>query len=1040
MKHQLLLFLSLIVANSLFAQKEDIFYYDGFTNNKHNWNVSSDANSGAQIKDGSLFFESKKKNASWFKYNPSTPSIDATKDFTVEWSFQQIAGSEDWGTGLVCFLDDNGTNAFGLWILSNGQWTITKTGDPAFGWKSSPAVLPGNNVMNTASITKKGGSISFVINNQQVHQISYSPGLIKHVAFQIGSEKIIAVDYLKMAYLKSDNSKILTSVDYTFEKFYDEGAMFYKKKDYEQAIIALTEAINTKPNEAAPYNFRGYAYRFKNEIDIAISDYLEAIRLSPSYHNAYSGLGYAYLNKNEYDKALNAFSKAISLSPKEINYYSAKGSVFQSKKEYDSAIIYYNQIIRLDPRNILGYRNRANVYIVKKDYERAITEYNQFLRIDSLNASAYGSRASIHRTIKNYEASINDYTNALRLSPKNLVGYSLRGHVYKLMGETQKAINDLNEYVKLSGKSTAYSSRARLYADLKKYELALADYNKALEIDPKDITARINRIIFYENTKQYDLAVTEVETVLGIEPKNAYVHYLKAVLLKDQGNYQLAIKSAEKSVELDTESFSGYVGIISPLLRLGDIEKASQYAKKAISNGSNKWGEDYNFYILYVEVIAKYLGSGQYELALNGLDESLKEYNNSTLDKDVTSSEYIDILSLKGYVLEKLNRLKEAKEVYEQSLAINPKQQELVLAINGINKNTTVIASTDKTAPEIQLISPQPSRGLQIVSGNQNTEVIGKAKDPSGIASVTINGKPVTKIEEDGLFVSSLNLKSGLNSINITATDKKGNVSTKSFQLTGNMVAKKEETDIIIPVANTETAPQFHALLIAANDYVDPKIADLENPVKDATELKNILQTNYTFAPKNIETLYNKSREEIMQALVVKSNAMGENDNLLIFYAGHGIAEKDKFGDVDGYWVPSSAKKGLNASYISADDINKALKRSNAKHILVVADACFSGAFTRSLSSDASIGVQKQYSVPSRKIMASGNLEPVPDNSKFVYYLKKNLKENKEKYLTAKKLFDSFYEAILNNSETSPQYAAIKNVGDEGGEFVFVKK
>ncbi|OYX90773.1 MAG: hypothetical protein B7Y76_15145, partial [Sphingobacteriia bacterium 35-40-5] len=207
-----------------------------------------------------------------------------------------------------------------------------------------------------------------------------------------------------------------------------------------------------------------------------------------------------------------------------------------------------------------------------------------------------------------------------------------------------------------------------------------------------------------------------------------------------------------------------------------------------------------------------------------------------------------------------------------------------------------------------------------------------------------------------------------------------------------------------------------------------------------ATELKNILQANYTFAPKNIETLYNKSREEIMQALVVKSNAMGENDNLLIFYAGHGIAEKDKFGDVDGYWVPSSAKKGLNASYISADDINKALKRSNAKHILVVADACFSGAFTRSLSSDASIGVQKQYSVPSRKIMASGNLEPVPDNSKFVYYLKKNLKENKEKYLTAKKLFDSFYEAILNNSETSPQYAAIKNVGDEGGEFVFIKK
>ncbi len=135
--------------------------------------------------------------------------------------------------------------------------------------------------------------------------------------------------------------------------------------------------------------------------------------------------------------------------------------------------------------------------------------------------------------------------------------------------------------------------------------------------------------------------------------------------------------------------------------------------------------------------------------------------------------------------------------------------------------------------------------------------------------------------------------------------------------------------------------------------------------------------------------------DDTKEALVLKSNALSENVILIIFYAGHGIAEKDKFGDVDGYWIPSSAKKGLNASYISSDDINKALKRSNSKHILVIADACFSGAFTRELSADASVGIQKQFSVPSRKIMASGNLEPVPDNSKFVYYLKKNLKENK---------------------------------------------
>ena len=387
--------------------------------------------------------------------------------------------------------------------------------------------------------------------------------------------------------------------------------------------------------------------------------------------------------------------------------------------------------------------------------------------------------------------------------------------------------------------------------------------------------------------------------------------------------------------------------------------------------------------------------------------------------------------------MEKLSRLKEAKEVYEQALVINSNQPDVKEAIALIGKKSTEIAASDKTPPEIQLISPQASRGLKV--GSDNTEIVGKAKDPSGIASVSINGKPA-KTEEDGLFILNISLKEGANNLLITAVDKKGNTASKTFTLTGNAVAKREEAEIIVPVTADNKTPQYHAIIIAANDYVDPAIPDLENPIKDATELKNILVSNYTFNEKNLETLYNKNREEIMQALVLKSNTLTENDNLLIFYAGHGIGEKDKFGDVDGYWIPSSAKKGLNASYISSDDINKALKRSNAKHILVIADACFSGAFTRELPADASVGVQKQYSVPSRKIMASGNMEPVPDNSRFIFYLKKNLKENKEKYLTSKKLFDSFYEAILNNSDTSPQYAAIKNVGDEGGEFVFIKK
>jgi glycosylphosphatidylinositol transamidase (GPIT) subunit GPI8 len=173
---------------------------------------------------------------------------------------------------------------------------------------------------------------------------------------------------------------------------------------------------------------------------------------------------------------------------------------------------------------------------------------------------------------------------------------------------------------------------------------------------------------------------------------------------------------------------------------------------------------------------------------------------------------------------------------------------------------------------------------------------------------------------------------------------------------------------------------------------------------------------------------------------VSKAGKLNENENLVIFFAGHGLAMKDNRNNIDGYLVPSSARYGLAASYISNDDINTAIKRSKAKHILIIADACYSGALTRGLPPDAAKEVTRQYDVPSRKIMASGNMEVVPDESMFIFYLKKRLIENSSKYLTAKDLFDSFYKAVITNSETQPQYAAIKNIGDEGGEFVFIKK
>ena len=67
-------------------------------------------------------------------------------------------------------------------------------------------------------------------------------------------------------------------------------------------------------------------------------------------------------------------------------------------------------------------------------------------------------------------------------------------------------------------------------------------------------------------------------------------------------------------------------------------------------------------------------------------------------------------------------------------------------------------------------------------------------------------------------------------------------------------------------------------------------------------------------------------------------------------------------------------------------------------------------------------------------------LTEVPDKSAFLKYLVKRLETNTEAYLPSSELFSSFRRAVINNSDNIPQYGTIQKAGDEGGDFIFIRK
>jgi hypothetical protein len=232
----------------------------------------------------------------------------------------------------------------------------------------------------------------------------------------------------------------------------------------------------------------------------------------------------------------------------------------------------------------------------------------------------------------------------------------------------------------------------------------------------------------------------------------------------------------------------------------------------------------------------------------------------------------------------------------------------------------------------------------------------------------------------------------------------------------------------------------YYALIIAVQDYPDKEIVDLDQPIGDALALKNALLDDYTFTPERVTFLQNPSRATIIETFDRLTASVEINDNLLIFYAGHGIWDSQI---EQGYWLPSDAKKSSKAAWLSNGTIRDYIRAIDSKHTLLITDACFGGGILKTREAfQSSKAMLEMYKLPSRKAMTSGALKTVPDKSVFIEYLLKALKNNEQPLISADQLFTTFKYNVINNSPNGqvPQYGVISQADDEGGDFIFLKK
>ena len=348
-------------------------------------------------------------------------------------------------------------------------------------------------------------------------------------------------------------------------------------------------------------------------------------------------------------------------------------------------------------------------------------------------------------------------------------------------------------------------------------------------------------------------------------------------------------------------------------------------------------------------------------------------------------------------------------------------------------ENPPIIEEFPDAYPQIEIYAPALINN-SVIHDQAEILMIGRVNDPDGIYSFYINKNSVI-LSEAGVFQYNLKLTKGINIVELIALNKSGKTNKRKFTVDCRaQFAVSEKTEI-----PDIQKGKYYALIIGIDKYKDEGITDLDYPIYDAEALYNVLLSGYTFEKENITFLKNPELDEMILALDELGRKLTMNDNLLIFYAGHGHwDDKSKLG----YWLPSDAEMYNTVKWFRNSTLRDFIGSIQTRHTFLIADACFSGAIfkTRAAFTAPSQGIEKLYELPSRKAMTSGILQEVPDESIFIKYLIKRLEENKEKYLSAEDLFSSFKTAVMNNSTNVPQFGTIQNVGDEGGDFIFITR
>jgi tetratricopeptide (TPR) repeat protein len=327
----------------------------------------------------------------------------------------------------------------------------------------------------------------------------------------------------------------------------------YRRNQVKDAEQAAQAALKRDPKQAAALRVLGSIQAWRGETKAAFESLNQAITLDPKDFGALAERAMLNLHMDRYD-AFRADSELV-IAQSTTSPASLVLQALQADLDYDplTAFDLINDAIRLDDSRPEYYYLRAGLYpTTQKESKSEIADLDKALQLYPDFFLAQGTRADYLFSL--YE-SIDLKTEAERLmqaAPESGMGQQMMARYFSRQRNWTSALEWADKYIEILPDVTSpYFLRGGIQLSMDQNELAQADFEKGLKINPKSLTAHSGLVHVYLNQKKNDEALKLTGEMLEIAPELSYVYFEQATVLISQKKFEKARQALAVALEID---------------------------------------------------------------------------------------------------------------------------------------------------------------------------------------------------------------------------------------------------------------------------------------------------------------------------------------------------------------------------------------------------------------------------------------------------------------------------------------------------------